>query len=133
MIRRYITRSPTYIYMFVTTSCYQALGASGIFILVCDDDDVMVFVAPLVMLRACLHSRTWKRFPRPSVRPSSSAAAAISAAAEPFLSGSSGLYVEQMFEAWSQDPSSVHKVGHMCMYVYVYVHEWILCFKLLVY
>lgn len=38
-----------------------------------------------------------------------------SGAAEPFLSGSSGAYVEQMYEAWKQNPSSVHKVRtHTC-------------------
>ena len=28
--------------------------------------------------------------------------------AEPFLNGSSGVYVEQMYESWRRDPSSVH-------------------------
>ena len=32
--------------------------------------------------------------------------------AEPFLSGSSGTYVESMYESWQQDRSSVHKVRH---------------------
>ncbi|XP_064395206.1 2-oxoglutarate dehydrogenase complex component E1-like isoform X3 [Halichondria panicea] len=32
-------------------------------------------------------------------------------AAEPFLSGSSGTYVESMYESWQQDKSSVHKVS----------------------
>uniref|UniRef100_A0A0K8RIE9 2-oxoglutarate dehydrogenase, mitochondrial n=1 Tax=Ixodes ricinus TaxID=34613 RepID=A0A0K8RIE9_IXORI len=31
------------------------------------------------------------------------------AAAEPFLSGSSSVYVEEMYKAWTKDPSSVHK------------------------
>lgn len=31
------------------------------------------------------------------------------AAAEPFLNGSSSVYVEEMFNAWTKDPSSVHK------------------------
>ena len=39
--------------------------------------------------------------------------ASSSAAAEPFLSGSSSSYVEQLYEAWSKDPSSVHKVMGM--------------------
>ena len=30
------------------------------------------------------------------------------AAAESFLSGSSSVYVEEMYEAWSYDPKSVH-------------------------
>lgn len=33
------------------------------------------------------------------------------AAAEPFLSGSSGIYVEEMYNAWLQNPASVHKVS----------------------
>lgn len=32
-------------------------------------------------------------------------------AAEPFLSGTSGSYVEEMYYAWLEDPKSVHKVG----------------------
>ena len=31
-------------------------------------------------------------------------------AAEPFLNGTSSTYVEDMYEAWQQDPTSVHKV-----------------------
>ncbi|OQR79212.1 2-oxoglutarate dehydrogenase [Tropilaelaps mercedesae] len=31
------------------------------------------------------------------------------AAQEPFLNGSSGVYVEEMFRAWKADPNSVHK------------------------
>lgn len=34
---------------------------------------------------------------------------ATQAAAEPFLSGSSSVYVEQMYESWEKDPNSVHK------------------------
>ena len=30
---------------------------------------------------------------------------------EPFLNGSSGVYVEEMYEAWRNDPKSVHKVS----------------------
>ncbi|KAK2146707.1 hypothetical protein NP493_3597g00002 [Ridgeia piscesae] len=33
------------------------------------------------------------------------------AAAEPFLSGSSGVYVEEMYNSWLQNPASVHKVS----------------------
>ncbi len=33
-----------------------------------------------------------------------------SATAEPFLNGTSSSYVEAMYEEWSKDPSSVHKV-----------------------
>ncbi|KAJ8317938.1 hypothetical protein KUTeg_003029 [Tegillarca granosa] len=34
---------------------------------------------------------------------------ASQAAAEPFLSGSSSVYVEEMYSSWLKDPSSVHK------------------------
>lgn len=34
-----------------------------------------------------------------------------SAAAEPFLNGSSTAYVEEMYNAWLRDPASVHAVG----------------------
>ena len=37
------------------------------------------------------------------------AAAAAAAAAESFLSGSSSIYVEEMYESWRADPKSVHK------------------------
>ncbi|CAK5075418.1 unnamed protein product [Meloidogyne enterolobii] len=30
-------------------------------------------------------------------------------AAEPFMNGSSGIYIEQMYESWLHDKSSVHK------------------------
>jgi len=33
-----------------------------------------------------------------------------SVAAEPFLNGSSSIYIEEMYRAWEQDPNSVHKV-----------------------
>lgn len=36
-------------------------------------------------------------------------AVAAAAKAEPFLSGSSSVYVEEMYESWLQDPKSVHK------------------------
>ena len=36
-------------------------------------------------------------------------AAAAAAAAESFLSGSSSIYVEEMYESWRADPKSVHK------------------------
>ena len=32
------------------------------------------------------------------------------AAAEPFLNGSSSSYIDEMYESWQQDPTSVHKV-----------------------
>lgn len=33
-----------------------------------------------------------------------------SVAAEPFLNGSSAVYVEEMYNAWLENPKSVHKV-----------------------
>lgn len=33
------------------------------------------------------------------------------AAAEPFLNGSSSVYVEEMYNAWLADPKSVHPVS----------------------
>ena len=36
------------------------------------------------------------------------------AAAEPFLNGSSSIYIEEMYNAWQQDPASVHKVVATC-------------------
>jgi hypothetical protein len=38
-----------------------------------------------------------------------SSSASTASAAEPFLSGTSSVYLEEMFEAWKQDPSTVHK------------------------
>lgn len=35
----------------------------------------------------------------------------VPAAAEPFLNGSSGQYIEDMYNAWLTDPSSVHAVS----------------------
>lgn len=35
------------------------------------------------------------------------------AAAEPFLNGSSSIYIEEMYSAWQNDPSSVHSVSHL--------------------
>ena len=36
---------------------------------------------------------------------------ALPVAAEPFLNGSSSVYMEAMYEAWQKEPTSVHKVG----------------------
>lgn len=38
------------------------------------------------------------------------------AAAEPFLNGSSSIYIEEMYDAWQQDATSVHKVRSLCKY-----------------
>jgi 2-oxoglutarate dehydrogenase E1 component len=42
-----------------------------------------------------------------------SAAPPTQAAAEPFLNGSSSVYVEEMYNSWLQDPKSVHAVSEM--------------------
>lgn len=44
-----------------------------------------------------------------STTPASSAAVAARVAQEPFLNGSSSVYVEEMYNAWTKDPNSVHK------------------------
>ncbi len=41
---------------------------------------------------------------------SRSSSSGVPVGAEPFLSGSSGSYVEAMYESWQKDRSSVHKV-----------------------
>jgi len=38
-----------------------------------------------------------------------------SAGAEPFINGTSSSYVEEMYESWKVDPSSVHKVSNVYM------------------
>lgn len=43
----------------------------------------------------------------------------VPAAAEPFLSGSSGQYVEDMYNAWLADPSSVHTVSIKTLFVLI--------------
>lgn len=39
-----------------------------------------------------------------------------STAAEPFLNGSSSSYVEEMYNAWQRDPTSVHAVSVTSVY-----------------
>lgn len=41
--------------------------------------------------------------------------------AEPFLSGSSSTYIEDMYNAWLQDPSSVHAVSIVFMPLIMFV------------
>jgi len=52
---------------------------------------------------------------------------AASAAAEPFLSGSSSNYIEDMYDSWQRDPNSVHKVqwitASVCEYLDYHSHE----------
>lgn len=49
-------------------------------------------------------------------------------AAEPFLSGTSSNYVEEMYCAWLENPKSVHKVrlrsvgAQLCVWVYANCH-----------
>lgn len=40
-----------------------------------------------------------------------------------FLNGSSSVYTEHMYEAWLQDPSSVHKVIHVIKMGFGYIHS----------
>jgi len=44
-----------------------------------------------------------------STTPPSASAVAARVAQEPFLNGSSSVYVEEMYNAWLEDPKSVHK------------------------
>ena len=55
--------------------------------------------------RPGLACRRWKSAPAPP------AAAAASVAAEPFLTGTSSSYVEEMYGQWVRDPTSVHAVS----------------------
>lgn len=48
----------------------------------------------------------------PSVSVTTTRAYNVPVSAEPFLSGSSANYVEDMYIAWQKDPSSVHAVSH---------------------
>lgn len=51
------------------------------------------------------------------------AAAAVrcynSAAAEPFANGTTASYVEEMYNNWLRDPSSVHTVSILIFFFYV--------------
>lgn len=38
---------------------------------------------------------------------------AVLVAQEPFLNGSSGQYVEEMYLSWKEDPKSVHRVSNL--------------------
>lgn len=49
-------------------------------------------------------------------RPRRTLSSAPIASAESFLNGSSGVYIEEMYESWLNDPSSVHKVAQ-CLVV----------------
>ncbi len=40
-----------------------------------------------------------------------SAVASSRVTAEPFLTGTSSVYIEEMYSAWLENPSSVHKVS----------------------
>ena len=43
-------------------------------------------------------------------------------AQEPFLNGSSGNYVEEMYLSWKEDPRSVHRVGWLSFYCFACFH-----------
>ena len=43
-----------------------------------------------------------------------------SVGAEPFLNGTSGSYVEEMYDSWKADPSSVHKVQEIMLQCLLY-------------
>uniref|UniRef100_A0A1I8A919 2-oxoglutarate dehydrogenase, mitochondrial n=1 Tax=Steinernema glaseri TaxID=37863 RepID=A0A1I8A919_9BILA len=44
-----------------------------------------------------------------AINRSQSTSAAVSVTKEPFMNGTSSIYIEQMYESWRSDPSSVHK------------------------
>lgn len=64
------------------------------------------------------------------------AAAAVrcynSAAAEPFANGTTASYVEEMYNAWLRDPSSVHTVSIIILKFAssFYTHFLVFCFIL---
>ena len=43
---------------------------------------------------------------------------ASAVSAEPFLNGSSAVYVEEMYNSWLEDPRSVHKVCSLLFQIY---------------
>ena len=57
--------------------------------------------------RSGLTCRRWKSAPAPP------ATAAASVTAEPFLTGTSSSYVEEMYGQWLRDPTSVHAVSRV--------------------
>lgn len=46
-------------------------------------------------------------------------------ATEPFLNGSSSSYVEEMYNAWLQDPSSVHVVCNNSINIFCFIKYFI--------
>ncbi|VDM38709.1 unnamed protein product [Toxocara canis] len=51
---------------------------------------------------------SWCNARTPLVIPFASASSAVALKAEPFMNGTSSVYIEQMYEQWRVDPSSVH-------------------------
>ena len=43
---------------------------------------------------------------------------------EPFLNGSSGAYVEEMYESWRKDPKSVHTVLIAVVFIGIMLFSW---------
>ena len=58
-----------------------------------------------------------------TTRSSNQQATAAAAKAEPFLNGSNSLYVEDMYESWLENPSSVHKVSFKICVLYFYIYR----------
>lgn len=48
-----------------------------------------------------------------------------SAAAEPFLDGTSSSYVEEMYNSWLRDPASVHTVSRKRYTTNTFVHIFV--------
>lgn len=59
----------------------------------------------------------------------------VPAAAEPFLNGSSSQYVEDMYNAWLADPSSVHAVSSFffTFICHVLLSSWQILFLIISY
>ena len=49
-------------------------------------------------------------------------ATAAAAKAEPFLSGTSSVYVEEMYNSWLEDPNSVHKVPFLLLFPFININ-----------
>lgn len=63
-----------------------------------------------VYSKTLIKSATSRRNYASITNKSNQQATAAAAKAEPFLNGTSSSYVEEMYESWLEDPSSVHKV-----------------------
>ena len=47
--------------------------------------------------------------------------------AEPFINGTSSSYVEEMYDSWKEDPSSVHKVSCLCYAIVWFCFDFSWC------